>query len=144
DWIYYKTPSGESGWDHLIATNLQRMTFAVTVQGIVLMLLGPLIAPRMTSLGVTYLLLASFTRFVRSRYGVRTAYRATYVVSMALLLPLEMFTGGVYSYAVMSVVLLTIAASVAFEIRTTLLLLGGHAALLGVMSVFQIHGLWVE
>src|SRR5437899_6063326 len=72
DWMSYETPSGESGWDHLIATNLQRITFAVTIQGALLLVLGPLLAPRLMYLGLAYLFLASFTRFVRRGYGVRS------------------------------------------------------------------------
>jgi signal transduction histidine kinase len=145
DWTSYETPPGESGWNHLIAMNMQRILFAVTIQGALLLLvIGPLLGRRLTYMGVVYLLLASFTRLVRRRYGTRTAYRATYVAIMIALLPYEVFSGGVYSHVVIAIVLMTIAASVAFEIRTTLLLLAGHMLLLGVMSVFQHHDLWVE
>ncbi|MBI2687817.1 MAG: hypothetical protein HYX27_16020 [Acidobacteria bacterium] len=145
DWTSFETPPGESSRDHLIATNLQRIIFAVTIQGVLLvMVLGPLLAPRLMGLGVTYLILTSLARLARRRYGTLVAYRATYIASVILLLPYEAFTGGIYSYAVITVALLTIAASIAFEIRTTLLTLAGHTVLLGIMAAFQVQGMWFE
>ncbi len=143
-WTSYETPPGESALDHLIAVNLQRVIFVVTLQGVLLVVLGPLFAPRLMLLGAAYLFLTSLARLVRRRHNTRLAYYATYVASLVLLLPFVAVTGGVYSYSVMTIVLLTVSASFAFNIRTTLLTLLGYLAFLAILSAFQQRGLLLE
>lgn len=143
-WLAYSTPSGERYLDHLIATNLRRVATAITVQGILLVLFGPLLGPRLIYLGAVYLVLAAVASVVRRRYGVKASYWATYIASLCVLLPAIAATGGIYSYLVMVTVLLTILSSFAFTVRRTLLTVLGLVAVLGVVAWMQERGMWME
>jgi len=144
DWLSYATPPGQSSRDHLIATNLQRIIAAVTVQGVLLVTFGPLLGPRLIYLGFGFLALGLFAHLLRRSYGTGTAYRLTYIASLLALEPYVAISGGVYSYSVITVVLLTIGVSFSLEIRTTLLLLAAHTLLLGIVAMFQQKGMWVD
>ena len=143
-WLAYSTPRGEAYLNHLIETNLRRVASAITVEGVLLLLFGPLLGPRLMYLGLAYLALAGVARVVRWRYGVKASYWATYVASLGVLLPAIAATGGIYSYLVMVTVLLTILSSFAFTIRRTLLTVLALVALLGAMAWMQERGMWME
>ncbi len=144
DWASYHTPPGQSGADHLVATLLFRSICALTIQGVLLIAIAPFVAPRLLFLSAAYLLIAGAAHLFNHLYGARAAWRAAYILGLLAIAPYIAVTGGIYSPAVGSAIMLTISSAFVFELNTTLIALVVELALLAVVSFLQIHGLWFK
>src|SRR5262245_12735725 len=88
NWVAYETPADESPTQHLMSILLERVIASVTIQGILLLVvIGPLFAPRLMLQGAVFLLISSLGRIVRRRFGARIAYFACYISSLIVLVP---------------------------------------------------------
>jgi signal transduction histidine kinase len=142
-WTSYPVPAGKSSDDHLLATLMHRIIFVLTVEGLILILpVSRLLGRRMFFQGIAYLFLVALVLLLRRRYGTRVAYIGTYCFAGSVMVFVVSISGGVYSWSVMPLIILTATLAFVIQVRTALFALGALLSLLGIMGAFQAHGIW--
>jgi len=143
DWTSYQTPAGEASDVHLIVMLYRRVVFIVTVHaGFLLLVMTPLLGPTMAAQGLLYASMSLLARLVNRRFGPRVALVSAYNAAVALGLVGVTVSGGIYSWTVLTLLMMTATLGFVTQIRTALIALGGLLFLLGAMSAFQAHGIW--
>jgi signal transduction histidine kinase len=143
DWTSYQTPPEESNVDHLVETLYRRVVFIVTLQGgILILVLAPLLDRTMAYQGVLYLAMSGLARVVKRRYGSRVSLVSAYSVSVVAGLAGIAVSGGIYSWIVMTLLMMSATLGFVIKLRNALLVWGGVLGSLCVMSALQAHDIW--
>lgn len=143
-WTPSEIREGDSHWDQLVTTLVQRMIIALSAQGVVLVLSGKLFGPNLPYLGLAYLVISCTSVVLQRRYGSNVAWRAAYLLALAGWAPYSVVSGGIYSHAVISLAMLTVTSAFFFKLRTTFWIIVIQGTLMGVMAILQTEGLWLK
>lgn len=142
DWTSYQTPSGEASDVHLIATLYSRIVFIVTLNAVILLLvMTPLLGRTMAVQGALYASMSFLAWRVNRRFGPRVALISAYAAAAILGLAGMVVSGGIYSWVVLTVLMMTATLGFVTRMRTALMALGGLLVFLGLMSALQAHGI---
>lgn len=114
----------------------------MTLQVFVCLATTPMLGPTMAAQSVVYAFMSLLARFLNRRFGPRVTLASVYCVAATLALAGMSVSGGIYSWFVLTLVMMTVTLGFVAQVRTALIALGGLLLLLGVMSVLQSHGIW--
>lgn len=92
--------------------------------------------------GVLYLSMSGLARVMNRRFGPRQALVFAYGVAVAAGLLGIAISGGIYSWVVITLLMMSATLGFVIELRSALMAWGSVLFLLIVMSALQAHGLW--